>query len=102
MNEDLAPGKGIRVPLTKEAAQGLASLMADLCDAMVTAKFPDSPGLTSILARECNWKAGEEDKYGRKAIGIVNLPDGDEIRVTVVQRGDDIKLDIRHWWLPEE
>lgn len=103
MNPSLAPGKGFRTDLNAVMASIFAGNMADLSDAFIIWMRPGSPTwLVDILGDEYGWDQSE-DGWGRKATATVTLPDGGEIRTTVIQKSpEDINLDIRHWWQPKE
>jgi hypothetical protein len=98
MSGDLAPGKGLRVGLSKEAVIGITRIMADLSDAMAESSSKNTLLLTELTTFKYGWEHIKTDRFGHEAAMRIELPNGDELRVTIVQKGNDIKLDIRHWW----
>lgn len=95
MNQDLAPGRGVRVELAEDAVRGLTSALADVCDTLTMG----GDVIENLCSEVFNWTESE-DSYGRKAVHAVELPNGGEIRISVIEQNGEVRLDIREWWKP--
>jgi hypothetical protein len=105
MNQNLNPGRGLRVLLKKDqdTPSDLRGVFEELEDAYTSYREADYEGpayLADILADDCSWERSE-DEWGHKATSVISqLDNGGEIRITVVQKSpkDDVVVDIREWW----
>jgi hypothetical protein len=92
--QNLLPGKGVHIDLTA----------GDFVRQVLVEAYIKTTGEGEALVDEliaAGWTA-ETDKFGKKAYRSEALPDGGEIRVTVVLRPDgSVKLDIRTWYVPK-
>ena len=103
MNQNLNPGRGLRILLKGDTLEELRGLLEELEDAHLTYKGADYKGpayLVDILTDDYSWERSE-DEWGHKATTVISqLDNGGEIRITVVQKSpkDDVVVDIREWW----
>jgi hypothetical protein len=99
------PGKGVHLVLNEEIHGFLQEALSDIADCYTDEQHDSGPKqvLDSLLATDdgLGWTK-EKDAFGTKVFAARPYKKG-ELRVTVVlTKQDELRLDIREWFEPEE
>lgn len=104
----LFPGKGAHLVLNEEVLNYVRGALEDINDVYYSdAQHDESPSLVidalldEELTHECEWTE-EIDSFGRKAYADKQYKEG-QLRITVVlTKRNELKLDIREWYIPND
>lgn len=94
---ELAPGKGIHIDLDIATVDFLKHTCDEVYEA--DAKSESSEHVIRLLVGEYDWTF-TSDSFGDKAHKAHSISMGTELRVTVVLKRKELKLDVRTWYTP--